>query len=174
MVNEKAVTDGALRSFLFSASRLVLQRQYDHHDGTQKRRLQFFGTAALGSDRIAIAGQPKHARKQLLFIAETSTSSRSPWSVSLGYNASDPVIGLPEEWYLHCFLPDDIFDALHRDYLERRTDSIEGACLTDIPVDSAESKAISPGVTWLLEPGEYFSARGAASLTMFRWNVRPK
>jgi hypothetical protein len=165
--------------WLYLSAKLTRSERKFRLDGEPiETRTILFGTANIDRDRISIATDTTNTARDLTCSIEAASDKpdRGPWTLNVGYNEVNQEVGLPNEWFVACYLPKEIFDQLENEFLTKNARYVAGSCTTDMWVSKVDSSApLALGVTWVLRPGQYSNPKlGQGKLTMFRWSLAPE
>ena len=167
------------RWIYFDAEILRSERRFDRDDDTDavRERNQLFGLARIDRDRIALAENPTNSSRNLKFYLEVASGmeGRGEWTTGIGYNVEVADVGISDEWFMVCRLPELVFRQISQEFLNGEMRFISGACRSEMWLRSTDAVApLAKRVTWYLEPGKYSSPKiGLGRLTTFRWSLAP-
>ncbi|SCB53806.1 hypothetical protein GA0061098_102113 [Bradyrhizobium shewense] len=166
------------RWLYLSAELARIERKFRLDQDHTESRTILFGKATIDLDRVSIATDTTNTTCELTCSIETASDkpSRDPWAINVGYNSINRELGLPDEWFVACYLPKESFDQLESEFLAKNARYVSASCTTDMCVSKADFNApLAQGVTWLLQPGHYSNPKmGLGKLTMFRWSLAPQ
>lgn len=167
------------RWIYFDAEILRSERRFDHDGDTDavRERNQLFGLARIDRDRIALAEDPTNISQNLKCYLEAASGmeGRGEWTTGIGYNVEVADVGIADEWFMVCRLPELVFRQISKEFLNGEMRFISGACRSEMWLKSADAVApLAKRVTWYLEPGKHWSPKvGLGRLMMFRWSLVP-
>lgn len=154
-----------------------IERKFRLDQKPIEKRTILFGMATLDRDCISIAAESTNCTRKLTCSIEAASDevNRGPWAMNVGYNPVNQEIGLPEEWFVACYLPKEVFDQLEHEFLNTNARYISGSCTTDMWVSKRDADApLEREITWLLRPGQHRGPKmGLGTATMFRWSLAP-
>jgi hypothetical protein len=158
----------------FSGQLLRSERNFRHDGSTLEKRVILFGNANVDRDRVSLATDPAKSTSVLNLSVQAGLEkpNRAPWTVNIGYNPIDKEVGQPDEWFISCHLPKDIFDQLDEEFLNQNARFLSGACTTDMWISpEASSASLAQGIAWFLGPGKHATPEmGHGHLMLFRWS----
>ena len=118
------------------------ERRFDPAESVSAGRTVLLGSAPLHDDRVDLFPEGSSNTRKCLFSAEAASSrkGRVEWVAHIGHNNAVSDLRLTSEWFLSCFLPDEIFGELNEHFMTGRAKFILGAVESDMRVTPQDAR----------------------------------